>query len=69
MTKKNKLTNEFCSTIMNATIYNKHAKKYLTQYDYPAAGHPNTGFAVDPHALARAAGGRICSVIEHNEGA
>lgn len=36
---------------------------------YPAAGHPNTGFAVDPNALARAAGARVCTVKEHSEGA
>ena len=33
MTKKKKLTIELYSNIMNATIYNKHMKKYLTQYD------------------------------------
>ncbi|MBL8385356.1 MAG: YbaK/EbsC family protein [Burkholderiales bacterium] len=29
---------------------------------YPAAGHPHTGFAVDPRALAAAAGARVLRV-------
>ena len=37
----------------------------LMQFDrvYPAAGHPNTGFAVHPADLAQAAGARICAVV------
>ena len=31
---------------------------------YPAAGHPNTGFAVDPAALAKAAGAQIVAIKE-----
>jgi prolyl-tRNA editing enzyme YbaK/EbsC (Cys-tRNA(Pro) deacylase) len=29
---------------------------------YPAAGHPNTGFGVEPAALAKAAGARVVDV-------
>ena len=37
----------------------------LLQFDlvYPAAGHPNTGFPVNPAELARAAGAKICQVV------
>ena len=36
----------------------------LMQFDqvFPAAGHPNTGFAVGPADLARATGAKICGV-------
>lgn len=30
---------------------------------YPAAGHPNTGFAVAPAALAEAAGASVCVIV------
>lgn len=37
----------------------------LMRFDkvYPAAGHPNTGFAVDPLRLAEAAAARVCTVM------
>lgn len=37
----------------------------LLRFDrvYPAAGHPNTGFAVHPAELARAVSATICSVV------
>ena len=36
----------------------------LLEFDviYPAAGHPHTGFGIEPGALARAASARICHV-------
>ena len=36
----------------------------LLRFDlvYPAAGHPNTGFAVAPRALAAAAGATVCGI-------
>lgn len=30
---------------------------------YPAAGHPNTGFAVAPAVLASAAGATVCAIV------
>ena len=30
---------------------------------YPAAGHPNTGFAVAPAVLAAAAGATVCAIV------
>lgn len=34
----------------------------LFEVIYPAAGHPNTGFAVAPRALATAAGAKVCAI-------
>jgi prolyl-tRNA editing enzyme YbaK/EbsC (Cys-tRNA(Pro) deacylase) len=41
----------------------------LARFDviYPAAGHPHTGFAVAPMALARAAGARVMRVCRADD--